>query len=93
MKREVIWAVGLLVVTVAWAALMNNSLGLSGSTKFQAGAVIGFGGPVFVATGLIAGIVYLVTKKPTASMWTWTILLLAAFTLLGIGGAYSGHVL
>jgi hypothetical protein len=44
------------------------------------------GGPLFMLTGVIAGAVYAITKVAKKAMWTWTILLLIAFSFLGVGG-------
>lgn len=87
MRRELIWVGGLFIGSLLWALLMNTAMGhRSGSFQFELGAALGMGGPIFLGTGIVAGIVYAVSKSRSKALWTWTILLLVVFALLSIGG-------
>ncbi len=88
-----LWIVGLLVGTLLWAMLMGTAMGFASTSGLENfGLYIGMGAPVFGGTGIISGIVYLVVKDANKALWTWTILLLLGFTILGIGGAKIASV-
>jgi len=84
-----LWGLGLLSGTILWAFLINAAVLGGGKLNLtpQLGQALGMGGPVFIITGAIAGIVYFFKRKPTTAMWTWTVLLLVTLIILGIGGA------
>ncbi len=48
---------------------------------------MGMGGVVFLATGMIAGIVYLTTKSSGRALWAWTGLIAVTLIFAGIGAA------
>jgi hypothetical protein len=79
---SVVWGTGLLVLSLGWAALITTAMGESANL----GVSIGMGGPLFAFTGIIAAIVYAITKSAKKAMWVWTILLLISFAILGVGG-------
>lgn len=85
--KVALWVIGLLLGTLIWALLLDTAMfgGSIGNFTFRMGVALGMGGPVFVITGAIAGIVYVFKRKPATAMWTWTILLLVTFVALGLG--------
>ncbi len=82
------WLTALAATCFGWAVLMN--VAMNGvytywqDTVFEA---LGMGGPVFAGTGIVAGIAYAGTKNPIKALWVWTILILVAFSIMGIGAA------
>ena len=83
MLRTTLWIIGLFVGSISWALLLNTAVfGPPASFQEEAGIALGMGGPVFVGAGIVAGIVYAVSKNQTKSLWTWTILLLIALVAL-----------
>jgi hypothetical protein len=82
-----IWVVALFVGTFFWASVMSTAMGVPTATEdiYSIGVYLGIALPVFGITGIIAGITFYFTKAVKKSLWTWTILLLVGFAVLGIG--------
>jgi hypothetical protein len=82
-----IWVVALFVGTFFWAAVMSTAMGVPTATEdiYSIVVYLSMGLPVFGITGIIAGITFYFTKAVKKSLWTWTILLLIGFAVLGIG--------
>lgn len=92
--KVMLWAIGLFVGSIIWALLISTAIGgvETGSFSLQMALALGLGGPVFLITGVIAGIVYFFKRSPSAAMWTWTVLLLVTLVALGIGGTKQAGV-
>ena len=86
-KIALLWVFGLLLLCVAWGAVMHAMLyGAFERWSLNLGVGIGMGGSVFVWTAPGAGIAYAITRNTTTALRTWTGLILLAFVALGIGG-------
>ena len=88
---RVLWAVALLALALFWAdfwhVMLNRSFAHSLPATSRFVHALGLGGPFLVGSGIVAAIVWAITRRPNAAMSTWTILLFAGLTLLSIGGA------
>lgn len=86
--RSALWVVGLLGGCIAWALAMSTAMyGVSTSFVENAGVAIGMSLPLFLVTGVGAGVAYAVTRNHRKALWTWTILVLVGMVVLGIGAA------
>ncbi len=52
-----------------------------------AGAALGMGGAVFIVTAIGGAVGYAITRSRVKALWTWTVFVLLAMIILGIGGA------
>lgn len=84
-----LWVLGLFVLCVTGTATMSAAA--LAPAHWQENLVYGFGGgiPLFLATTLGWLVGYLVTRDMKKALWTWTALILVAFSFLGIGLVYS----
>jgi hypothetical protein len=93
-KQKVIaWGLVLLIVSIAWAFLMDTESGGTETASFwlRLGTAFGLGGPIFFNTGAVAGIYYYWKRKITAAMWTWTGLVVGIYVFLMVGGVEWGQ--
>ncbi len=88
----IVWALGLFCLCVGWGFLMNTAMNGASTLTQDAGTAIGLGSPVFGVTALGSGLVYFLTKSRTKALWGWFLLILVAFTILGIGAAQIARV-
>jgi hypothetical protein len=83
-----LWVFGLMTLCVAWGAAMHTaSYGAVQRTSLNLGVGIGMGLPVFFTTSLGGGLTYAITRNRTKALWAWTVLVLVAFAVLGVGAA------
>lgn len=87
---RVVWAIALLAAALLWAAFwqvtLDRSFTLSLPGTYRFVYALSLGGLPLVGSGIVAAIVWAITKKPTAAMVTWTVLLFLGLTFLSIGG-------
>ena len=80
------WVLGLFVCSFIWALLVDAMVGYGHANAISRTATaLGMSFPVFMATGVFAGISYLIKRKATSAMRVWTISLLLALAVLSIG--------
>jgi hypothetical protein len=84
------WALAFFAVTFGWAYLVNAALyGVGSPYSPEAwGVALGMSAPIYIGTGVIALIVFAVTKRRSAAMWTWTAIIALTLMCLSIGAIY-----
>ena len=88
-QYHLLWGVLLLAGALwwadVWAHLIDNNRDRDWATRL--GVALGLGGPCYVGAGIVAAVVWVITKKSTAAMWTWTVVLLSLMVMLSIGAS------
>ena len=92
-NRTGLWILGLLLGCVAWGMAMSSALWGDYHFISVLGGGIGMGAPVFLVTGVGAGLVLAISRNRRTALQTWTGLIVVAIILLGIGTAREVHVL
>ena len=88
--RTIVWAGALFIAACLWGWL-TTAIAFPGRVPFKHAAWVAIdnGLPLFVVTGVIGVIVFLLERFPSARrhlpMWTWTATLLVAMVVLGLG--------
>lgn len=81
----ILWIAGLFIASFVWAFMTYTAMYGPASFQDAAGVALGMSAPIFGLTGMVAGVVYLITKSRTTALWTWTALIALAFATLGVG--------
>ena len=77
-----VWVLALFMAGIAYAALVNV-MAFDGAQHLTA---VSMCGPVFLISGVVAGVVHMFKRSARAAMWTWTVLTAA---YLSIGAIYQ----
>jgi hypothetical protein len=82
------WSIGLLAVGLIWAGLLYSSVSSVASLDQGLGGkgwtIVFISIVPYLVTGLIAGVVSLVTRRPRWALYAWIGLLLAAYAWITV---------